>query len=342
MSGITLLGALGALGASISIVVLAGRERGIRAFRGALLAAAGGGVITVSLGLSFGLSDLGYLLGVVMFAVPVALLIELAAIAAGADRLARWVLVVTWGLVVFPVAALVPLGVVAACAAPECVVEDFGGSLPLFVSASAFLVLTWISPVLPEALRAESPARLAAALALASGGFLLWLVHLEGALDAYVWRILAAGVLAPVASIAGWVIVDRLRGSRMTAVRILAGGVAAGMVAISPGAVSVHFPWTVIVGLLAGVTAAVIHSSKALAEAGEVARWALALLGAAAIGFLAPPISGDAVGIVFSARIAGLTMPVLSFLAVTVFAIVASTPAWLLLRRHAMARATTP
>ena len=336
MNGITVLGGLGALSASIAIVLLAGRDPGVRAFRGALLSGLGAGVITVSLGLAFELSDLTYLLGVVMFAVPVALLVELATIAAGADRLSRWVLVATWGLVVFPVSVLVPLGVAAACPGPECAFEDFGGGLPLFVSAAAFLVLTWVSPVVPGALRGQSPARLALVLVLTGVGFLAWLVHLEGAWDAYVWRIVAAGTLAPLASIAGWLVVDRLRGSGMPAVRILAGGVAAGMVAIAPGAVSVHFPWTIIVGLLAGVTAAVVHSSRALAEAGEVARWALAMLGASAIGFLAPPISGDAVGIVFSARIAALSMPILLFLGVSVFAIIASTPAWLLLRRHAM------
>lgn len=342
MSGITLLGALGAVSASASILVLTGRDRGLPALRAALLSALGGGAIVLALGLAFELATAPHLLGIAMFAVPVALLIDLGAVAAGADRLATWVLVVAWGAVVFPVAVLVPLGIAAVCAAPECVAEDFGGGLALFASAAAFLALTWISPVVPGALRSGSRRRLAIALVLMALGFLLWLVHLEGALDAYVWRILAAGAIAPIAATAGWLIVDRLRGSGMTAVRILAGGIGAGMVAIAPGAVSVHFPWTVIVGLLAGVAAAVVHSSQALADAGEVARWALALLSAAAIGFFAPPISGDAVGIVFSARIAALSAPMVLFLGVSLFAVLASAPAWLLLRRHALTRADVP
>ena len=56
MNGITVLGGLGALSASIAIVLLAGRDPGVRAFRGALLSGLGAGVITVSLGLAFELA----------------------------------------------------------------------------------------------------------------------------------------------------------------------------------------------------------------------------------------------------------------------------------------------
>lgn len=338
MTAVSSLGVLGALAASGAVLLLAHGVLGMRLAGGALVATLVAGAATVVPGIAFGIAEPSYLVGIALFALPVLLLLEAAAVAAGADRLARWLLLLCWGAVVFPLSALVPLAAVSACAGPECGFADFAGALPLFVSASAFLVLTWVSPIVPPELRSIPPRCLVAGLGLLVGGYLLWLVHMEGVLDQYVPRILAAGVAAPLAALVGWLVVDRLRGSGMTASRILAGGLSAGMVAIAPGAVSVLFPWTVIVGLLAGVGAAVMHSSRALLEAGEVARWALALLTAAALGFLAPPISGDAVGIVFSARIGALSAPILVFLGVSLLAMIASLPVWLLLRRRALPR----
>ena len=59
------------------------------------------------------------------------------------------------------------------------------------------------------------------------------------------------------------------------------------------------------------------------------------LLVASAVGFLAPAISGDTVGILFSAHLDVLSVPVVSFLGVSLLSLVVSAPAWVLLRRHA-------
>ena len=56
---------------------------------------------------------------------------------------------------------------------------------------------------------------------------------------------------------------------------------------------------------------------------------------ATAIGYFAPPVSGDTVGFLFSARIGGLVPPATAFIAVALLSLLASAPLWILLRRHA-------
>jgi hypothetical protein len=56
---------------------------------------------------------------------------------------------------------------------------------------------------------------------------------------------------------------------------------------------------------------------------------------AVAVGFLAPAFSGDTVGIIFAARVAVLTTPVLVLVGVAAFAVAVSVPVWVLVRRHA-------
>jgi hypothetical protein len=69
--------------------------------------------------------------------------------------------------------------------------------------------------------------------------------------------------------------------------------------------------------------------------AGIATRWGLVLLVATAVGFLAPAIAGDSIGILFSAHLNVLSVPLVSFAGVTLLSLVASAPAWVLLRRHA-------
>jgi ammonia channel protein AmtB len=166
---------------------------------------------------------------------------------------------------------------------------------------------------------------------VAAGG---WLGILEGAIDEYTGRILVAAVVGPLGGAVGWLLSDILRNTRRSTARSLLAGLVAGMVATLPGAVSVGLPWSVLVGVIAGGLAAVIYSARG-AEGGLAARWGATLLVAAAVGFLAPPVSGDTVGLIFTARAAVLTAPVLVFFAVAGFAVAVSAPVWVMVRRHA-------
>jgi hypothetical protein len=100
----------------------------------------------------------------------------------------------------------------------------------------------------------------------------------------------------------------------------------------------VSFPWSAVVGILAGIVAALIHSARPIARAGPAPRWGLTLLGATAVGFLAPPVWGDTIGILFSAQVGILAAPLMAFLGVAVGSALVSAPVWVLLRRRQTAR----
>jgi hypothetical protein len=112
-------------------------------------------------------------------------------------------------------------------------------------------------------------------------------------------------------------------------------GLAVGMVVALPGAVSVGMPWSAIAGALAGAVAAVVFSVSERTVPGLAARWGMTLLVAVAVGFVAPAVSGDTVGLIFAARAAVLTVPVLVLVAVSTFAVAVSAPVWVRVRRHA-------
>lgn len=290
-------------------------------------------LVTSLLGFLTGVARLDYLLGLSAFALPVLVLLEAAAIAVGADRLGRWILMLAWGLIVFPGAALLPLILTEQCRFTGCGFSDFGGALPLFVSASAYVVLA--SP--PANAPATVPPRGSAAIVGVLGFwvmFAIWLATLEAALDAYIPRILLAGVVGPVAGALGWLLVDRLKAVDRPLLRSLAYGFLAGIAATASGAVIVSFPWTAVVAVLAGMVGALLHSSRVLARAGTVSRWGFTLLGATAIGFLAPPVWGDAVGILFSAEVGVLATPLMAIVGVALGAALVSAPVWVALRRR--------
>lgn len=290
-------------------------------------------LVTSALGLLSGAARLDYLLGLSAFALPVLVLLEAAAIGSGADRLARWVLMLAWGLVVFPGAALIPLVLTAPCRFTGCGFEDFGGALPLFVSASAYVVLAWApaTGVAPPQVRGSE------AIAGVLGfwiAFVVWLASLEAAVDEFIPRILLAAVVGPVAGALGWLLVDTLKATGRAFTRSLGYGFLAGIAATASGAVEVRFPWSLVVGALAGMIGALIHASRPLVAGGTAPRWGLTLLGATAVGFLAPPISGDTIGIVFSAQVGVLATPLMAFVGVALGAALISAPVWVLLRRR--------
>lgn len=324
--------AAGAL-ATLAIFQLVRPVIGGRMIWPAIVAAVLTTLVTSGVGLLSGAARLDYLLGISAFALPVLVLLEAAAIGSGADRLARWVLMLVWGLVVFPGAALLPLVITEPCRFTGCGFEDFGGALPLFVSASAYVLLAWTPPgaIAPPQVRGSE------AIAGVLGfwfAFALWLTSLEADLDAYIPRILLAGAVGPAAAALGWLLVDKLKATGRATTRSLGFGFLAGIAATASGAVIVSFPWSAVVGALAGIVGALIHSARPLVTGGTAPRWGLTLLGATAVGFLAPPISGDTIGILFSAQVGVIVPPLMAFLGVALGAALVSAPVWVLLRRH--------
>lgn len=337
MNPIVLAGAVAAVAATVAIGALARPALQGRIAWPALAATAAAAVVLLVLGLLFRLGSVEFLLGVALFALPVLLLLEAAAIASGADTAARWLLMLGWGVIVFPAALLVPLALTSGCLAPECGFEDFGAGLPLTVSSAAYVLLAR----LPSGVRERAPLDRASGRRILIAGLLfwvaaaVWLAHLEGTVDEFTPRILISAVVVPVTGALGWLVVDVLRDTRVTTGRSLGLGLVAGMVAVLPGAVSVELPWSAVVGVLAGGLASLVYSLPGLRALGLAPRWALTILVAAAVGFLAPPVSGDTVGLIFAARAAVLVVPALMFLGVAALAALVSAPIWTLVRRHA-------
>lgn len=324
--------AAGAL-ATLSIYQLVRPVLGGRMVWPAIAAAVLTTVVTASVGLLTNAARLDYLLGISAFTLPVLVLLEAAAIGSGADRVARWVLMLAWGLIVFPAATLLPPLLTAGCRLEGCGIVDFGGALPLFVSSSAYVLLAW-SPLRARAFPLVRGSEAIAGILGFWVAFAVWLTSLEVALDPYVARILLAGVVGPAAGALGWLLVDTLKAIGRPVTRSLGFGFLAGIAATASGAVTVSFPWSAVVGALAGIAAAVIHAAKPLASAGVAPRWGLSLLGATAVGFLAPPISGDTVGILFSAQVGVLWTPIVAFFGVALGAALVSAPVWVLLQRR--------
>lgn len=337
MAALIAVGIVAALVAALAIVLLTRTLLNDRMLWPALGAAAATALITIGLGTAFGIAPLVYLIGISAFAMPVLVLMEAAAIASGADTFGRWVLMLSWGVIIFPLSALVPLWLTASCAGTDCELEDFGGALPLLVSSSAFVLLAWLPAGVIE--RAEpdpqSHRRAVLALLLFWTAFVIWLATLEGAIDEFTPRIALAAFVGPASASVTWALADRLRDVRRPIARSLVFGLVAGIAATIPGAVAVSFPWSLAVGALAGAVGAVSYSSRATGSAGLAARWGFVILVATAVGYLAPAIAGDTVGILFSAHLDVLSVPLLSFLGVGLFSLLVSAPTWVLVQRHA-------
>ncbi|QEO10161.1 hypothetical protein [Protaetiibacter larvae] len=323
--------ALAALASAVMTVAVAAmfRPAGRRvAVLRAILATALATVVTAGAGTALRADTPEFLMSVSFAVAPVAILLGAAAEeAAPGRRRVAWSLVLGWALVVFPASVIVPPLVFAACTMPECRVEDFGGGLALLVSSAASALLAWRAHVHGAE---QGWARFAVPVLVLWLGGALWLMSLEGAIDSYTGRILLAALLSPLAGGAAWLIVDLLRQASRHPLRSVADGVVAGLVAIVPGAATVSFPWSATVGAAAGAAAALVYGARRIASAGRGGHWALVVLASTAIGYLAPAVSGDTIGLLFSGRIAALLPPLAAFLAIAAFGVVTSVPSWLM------------
>lgn len=312
-----------------TLVPAVGRPRAVRRAILALLVAL---LVTVTGGVLSGAETLDFLIGVTLAAGPVAMLLGAAADDSfPAHRVWADAIVYVWAGVVFPLSVIVPGIVLSGCASPDCRVEDFGGALPLLVSSAASALFAWGA-------REDSPSipwvrfAIAASVVWVSGA--LWLTSLEGAIDDYTPRILATAFFGPLGGAAAWLIADQLRGRGAASGRSAAHGALAGFVAIIPGAATLSFPWSLAVGGLAGLAAALVYGARRMSRAGRAGHWAGVVLTAAAVGFFAPAVSGDTIGFIFSGRIGALVPPVAMFVAVAAFGVLVTAPVWLIGRRR--------
>jgi len=331
MPELLLVAALACVAMTLALLRMLRPARPGEAALRAAATAAGAASVTVGLGTLTGADTPAFLLASSFATAPVSVLLGAAVDETVRDghRIA-WLLALVWGVVVFPACTIVPPLLLRMCDASECRVEDFGGGLALLVSSAASVLLAWRAP--------RSPARegwrgVAVPVLGVWAGAAVWLACLEGIVDDYTVRILVAAVVAPLGGAAGWLLVDVLRRAPRHPLRSLADGVLAGLVAIVPGAAGISFPWSAAVGVAAGAAAALVYGYRRLASGGRAGHWALAVLASTAIGYLAPAVSGDTIGLLFSGRIAALVPPAAGILAVAAFGIVVTAPVWARARR---------
>jgi ammonia channel protein AmtB len=323
-----------ALACAAMVFALLRMLRPARAAEAAIRAAAtaaGAASVTVVVGTLTAADTAAFLLASSFATAPVSVLLGAAVEETVRDgRRIAWLLALVWGVVVFPACTIVPPALLRMCDASECRVEDFGGGLALLVSSAASVLLAWRAPRSHprEGWRGVVLPVLGAWVSAA-----VWLASLEGLVDAYTVRILVAAFVAPLGGAAGWLLVDVLRRAERHPVRSLADGVLAGLAAIVPGAAGISFPWSAAVGLAAGAAAALVYGYRRFASGGRAGHWALVVLTSTAIGYLAPAVSGDTIGLLFSGRIAALLPPAAGILAVAAFGIVVTAPVWAHARR---------
>jgi hypothetical protein len=323
-------GVVAALGAAL-VLVLVVRSLRRAGWRLLGLAIVCGGELVV-LGLVTDAAGAPFLIDVAAAAAVVLALLLAAADAAGAGSGVRWLVPAAWGVIVLPATTLAPLLATAGCAGTPCALQDFGATLPLAIAPAAFVLL---APLVPRTRREELP-ELGAGASLLLGGvlwaaFVVWIAAMEGLVDAYTPVLLLAGAVGPAVGAVVWLIVDRLRRNARPAVRSLAFGALAGVVATMAGAATVRIPWSVAVALLAGLVSAVIARGRAR----SAARAGWAVLAAALIGLLAPVISGESVGVLYTAQIEAVPVPLIAAGASIVFAVLVSLPVWVGIRARA-------
>jgi Amt family ammonium transporter len=134
---------------------------------------------------------------------------------------------------------------------------DLGGVLPIHAAAGATALAVLV--VLRGRPLVTSAGARTTGVVLA--GILLWclwalaLVSLELAFDAATPIILTNVVLAPVASILSWVLIERVRRHRNT-VASAGAGLVCGLVAVSPGSGLLEPVWAILTGVIAGLVSA--------------------------------------------------------------------------------------
>ncbi|GMA96905.1 hypothetical protein GCM10025881_37290 [Pseudolysinimonas kribbensis] len=293
----------------------------------------------VVLGLITDAAGAPYLIDLAAAAAVVLTVLLAAATAAGAGLRMRWIVPAVWGVVVLPVTALGPLLTTAGCRGTPCELLDFGGALPLAIAPASFVLLALL---MPRSRRNDLPAPGTRASVLLGGAlwaaFVVWIAAMEGLVDAYTPLLLVAGGVGPGVGAAVWLIVDRLRRSARPPARSLALGALAGIVATMAGAATVAIPWSVAVAVLAGVISAVIARGRTR----SVARAGWVVLAAGLIGLVAPVVSGDAIGVLFTAQIEAVPVPLVAAGAVAGFAALVSLPVWLGIRFGSRSPAGVP
>lgn len=161
---------------------------------------------------------------------------------------------------------------------------DLAGALPVLVTAGATgIVLSALDRRSTRPTGVPSPRRQLGItmLPVVWALWLVWMVGLEGAIDSVTPGILLSGVLAPIASLAAWLVVQRVRRADTT-MEGVAAGIFCGLVAITPGSGYLGAVGAILIGIIAGTACSLVGFSV-LQRTGRPA-WMLGIILVAGAG----------------------------------------------------------
>ena len=241
-----------------------------------------------------------------------------------------------WVLAIYVPAALIVLfprevGIAAAGSA-----IDLGGALPVHVTVGASaLVVAVFTRKRPNVARTRSRP---AARALLLWGVVLWvgwtvgLAGLELAIDDVTPRILLNCLLAPLASLGGWLLIQRMR-LHSTSVDGAVTGLVCGLVAVTPACGYLDPLWAIVTGAVAGVSCAAFLLGRLRSPARR--SWYLVgvHLVAAAIGLVLLGFFASGYGFIYTGQPGPAQSQVTGTLAVAVWAALLSLALWPIARR---------
>ena len=234
-----------------------------------------------------------------------------------------------WSALVFGPVAIALFSLEGGVLGAFLVTVDLAGALPTLVAAGG-----GGAAVLLAGRRHADPPRDAARPWLLLGLFAIvwalwtvWLVGMELAVDELTWRIIINTLLAPPASAAAWLVVQRAQHAKTTPTAAV-GGLLCGLVSIAPGCGNLGVVGALLTGLVAGSTCSLVGYRLA-ARTGNPG-WLIVtiLVGGGGLGTGLIGAFASRTGLIFTGQPEQLLTQFASAALVTVFAVTVSFIAW--------------
>ena len=159
-----------------------------------------------------------------------------------------------------------------------------------------------------------------------------WMLGMELALNDVSGRIAVNGIVAPLASVAAWLLVERIRHAATTRTAAVMGMIA-GLAAITPACGYVDTVGAVTIGVLAGAVGSLVAHALASQHAGAAWLIPTSLCLGASVGVVSIGIFSTRVGIAYTGQPELLFSQVLSLATTAGYTIVVAAVLWLMVRR---------
>jgi len=220
--------------------------------------------------------------------------------------------------------------------ATELATVDLAGALPVLVAGGCGgLAVLVLERRRVERSRANNPAWvLLGIFAVVWALWILWLLGMELAIDEITPLIIANTLMTPVASVAAWLVVQRIQHAKTTPSAAV-GGLLCGLVAIAPGSGNLSTIGALLTGIVAGALCSLVGYSAARRTGNSLWLVVTILLGGAGLGVGLIGALATRTGIVFTGQPEALLTQFASVAIVAVYAGAVSLACWFVVSRFA-------